>query len=91
MDEIHPTMRDRIPDPCLDENYLPENCAEFKTVNKALNDGVKLEDLAVYTIDRYQNPSIRCKNCMESIKGVNTLSDKPAKNLHQIKNRKELK
>lgn len=40
-------LRDRMPNPSLEEYYLPENSAEFKAVNNALKDGVKLEDLDV--------------------------------------------
>lgn len=75
-EEIHPTLRDRIPNPSLVEKHVPENCAEFKAANKALNDGAKLEDIDIYTINRQKNPIPRCKNCEKTTDGVNAISDK---------------
>jgi uncharacterized Zn-binding protein involved in type VI secretion len=75
-EEIHPTLRDRMPNPSLVEKHVPENCAEFKAANKALNDGAKLEDIDIYTINRQKNPIPRCKNCEKTTDGVNAISDK---------------
>jgi len=77
--EIHPTLRDRMPNPSL-ERFEPENCAEFKAANKALKDGSKLEDLDIYTIKRDGKlPVERCKNCKITTKGVNAISDNLSK------------
>jgi uncharacterized Zn-binding protein involved in type VI secretion len=73
--EINPKLSKRIPDPSL-EKHDPNNCAEFKAVNKALNDGADINDLDVYTMSRNKlTPAHRCKNCLKTTKGINAISD----------------
>lgn len=49
------------------------NCAEIHAVNKALNDGAKLENLKMYTIHATKNSFGKakpaCKNCTYTLKG----------------------
>ena len=47
-------------------NYPLENCGEFNAINNALNNGVDINALRVYSIDRvrgnYKAPCINCQN-----------------------------
>lgn len=47
-------------------NYPLENCGEFNAINNALNNGVNIQNLRVYSIDRvsgnYKAPCINCQN-----------------------------
>lgn len=74
-EEIHPTLRERMPKPSLEEAHVPENCAEFKAANKALKDGAKMEDLEMYTINRQKAGAPRCANCMVTTKGAHAITD----------------
>lgn len=53
--------------------YELGNCAEMHAVNKALNDGAKLEDLKMYTIhttkSSFGKPKEACENCTYTLKG----------------------
>jgi hypothetical protein len=74
-DSVHPLLKDRIPNPSL-ERWTPENCAEFNAVNKALNEGAKIEDLVVHTVQvRSGNPFPRCNNCRVTTAGAIVTSD----------------
>ncbi len=52
-------------------NYLLENCGEFNAINNALNNGVDINALRVYSIDRvggnYKAPCINCQNLYGNI------------------------
>ncbi len=53
--------------------YEVGNCAEIHAINKALNDGAKLENLKLYTIHTTRNnfgkPKEACENCKYALKG----------------------
>ena len=53
--------------------YEVGNCAEIHAINKALNDGAKLEKLKLYTIHTTRNnfgkPKKACENCTYALKG----------------------
>ncbi|WP_445352072.1 PAAR domain-containing protein [Massilia scottii] len=74
-EDIHPTLRERMPKPSLEEAHVPENCAEFKAANKALKDGARMEDLEMYTINRQKGGAPRCANCMVTTKGAHAITD----------------
>lgn len=61
-----------LPDHSLNQ-YEVGNCAEIHAVNKALNDGTKLENLKLYTIHTTKNgfgkPKEACENCKYALKG----------------------
>ena len=52
-------------------NYPLENCGEFNAINNALNNGVNIQNLRVYSIDRvsgnYKAPCINCQNLYGNI------------------------
>lgn len=52
-------------------NYPLENCGEFNAINNALNNGVDINALRVYSIDRvgggYKAPCINCQNLYGNI------------------------
>ncbi len=52
-------------------NYPLENCGEFNAINNALNNGVDINSLRVYSIDRvggnYKAPCINCQNLYGNI------------------------
>ena len=52
-------------------NYPLENCGEFNAINNALNNGVDIYSLRVYSIDRaggnYKAPCINCQNLYGNI------------------------
>lgn len=52
-------------------NYPLENCGEFNAINNALNNGVDINALRVFSIDRvsggYKAPCINCKNLYGNI------------------------
>ena len=47
-------------------NYPLNNCGEFNAINNALNSGVSVSDLRVYSVDRlsgaYKAPCVNCQN-----------------------------
>ena len=72
---IHPLLEKRMPKPSLEE-WVANNCAEFKAVNKALLDGALLKNLEVHTIklpDMVAYPM--CKNCNVTIHGTIVTSE----------------
>lgn len=52
-------------------NYPLENCGEFNAINNALNNGVDINSLRVYSVDRvggnYKAPCINCQNLYGNI------------------------
>ena len=52
-------------------NYPLENCGEFNAINNALNNGVDINALRVYSVDRvvgnYKAPCINCQNLYGNI------------------------
>ena len=52
-------------------NYPLENCGEFNAINNARNNGVDINALRVYSIDRvggnYKAPCINCQNLYGNI------------------------
>ena len=74
-ENIHPKIQSRIPDPSK-EKWVPQNCAEFKAVNKALRDGARIDDLEIYTVDsKTLAPAHRCKNCLVTTRGAKVFTD----------------
>lgn len=75
VEEIHPALRERMPNPSLEKDHVPENCAEFKAVNNALKDGATFDNLELYTINRHKVPAHRCANCVVTTEGTTVISD----------------
>ena len=76
-DKINPKLKDKMPDESL-EVWDVENCAEFKAVNNALNDGANIKNLDVQTLKLTKNGTQsfpRCQNCKATTDGANILSD----------------
>ena len=52
-------------------NYPLEKCGEFNAINNALNNGVDLNALRVYSVDRisgnYKAPCINCQNLFDKL------------------------
>lgn len=76
-EDIHPLIRERMPDPSL-EKWPVANCAEFNACNNALLNGAKLEDLTVHTVKvKTGEPFPRCNNCRVTTDGTTVTSDRP--------------
>ncbi len=57
-------------------NWDPNNCAEPKAINEALQDGAKKSDLQVATVDTQTGlPKACCKWCQQTTKGTTVLTE----------------
>ena len=70
---INPILADLLPQATLNLNKNVSNCAESHAINQALNEGAKLENLhitTINTIERFfgQN-KLACENCTYAFKG----------------------
>ena len=79
-DQVHPRLRRNYPPGGRSrERWEVENCAEFKGVNNALQDGARINDLDVYTISgrgpQAGQPYPRCQNCQQTVRGPRVLSE----------------
>lgn len=73
---INPILKHKMPPQSL-EKWCIENCAEFNSVNNALNAGAKLENLEVHTVYTKSGEAIpRCQNCKQTTSGTKVTSDK---------------
>jgi hypothetical protein len=77
-EKIHPTMKARMEEVSddLKRQRSPANCAEFRAMNEALNEGANPEDLVVYTVftdKRPPKPAPRCRRCQITVTGVRSI------------------
>ena len=72
-DELHPILEKILPEEPLNDLPTSWNCAETDAINRALHDGVRLENMRIYTIDTRPKsmgvPKKCCENCTCAYKG----------------------
>ena len=69
----HQTLLDVLPRESLNDYKVVSNCAESHAINQALNDGAKLENLHMTTINTVERffgrDKLACENCTYAFKG----------------------
>ena len=70
---INPILLDLLPQVTLNFNKNVSNCAESHAINQALNEGAKLENLHMTTINTVERffgrDKLACENCTYAFKG----------------------
>ncbi|HTM99775.1 MAG TPA: YwqJ-related putative deaminase, partial [Pedobacter sp.] len=80
VEDLNAQLKSLIPKESL-EKWSVTNCAECDALNNALNDGAKIKDLEMHTlqVEKKTGKAVdfeRCANCKETTKDIKTTSDR---------------